>query len=50
MVAIEGGEKAASYSMLAFPLYSLQRQRRDFTSHAVARFTFSEAPCNRDKP
>ena len=37
-------------NMRAFPLYSLQRRRRDLTGHAVADFTFLETPrCLADK-
>src|ERR1700743_2147826 len=41
-------KKAASYCMPAFPIYSLQRRRRDLTGHTVADFTFSKASFSRD--
>ena len=36
-------KKSREPPYIGFPLYPLQRRRRDLTGHAVADFTFSEA-------
>ena len=42
-------KKSREPPYIGFPLYPLQRRRCDLTGHAVADFTFSEAPCSRYK-